>query len=272
MNHIPEGRLQAYVEAWLSPEDRCEVERHLEGCPACSAVHEELATLRHLARGAIGELHPAPDVEAAWGEVVRRVRTRRRRTGRLRGLAACLLVAVLAGVSAFAPASPLYGWAGRAWERIVALLADEPGDAPVEVMPGMESEAVAPSRAEPDESTAALPTPPAEAGIFLEATREPVRIALHEVLPGTEIRVVFVDGTDAGVFGSAASRFRSEPGRLDVTVLGASIRVEIPKRAERVALLVGEEALLVKDGASLDVRGPVTSRSPEEIRFLVPGG
>ncbi len=136
----------------------------------------------------------------------------------------------------------------------------------------MESEAVAPARPEPDESSAALPTPPAEAGIFLEATSEPVRIALHEVLPGTEIRVVFVDGTDAGVFGSAASRFRSEPGRLDITVRGASIRVEIPKRAERVALLVGEEALLVKDGGSLDVRGPVTSRSPEEIRFLVPGG
>ena len=268
MNHIPEGRLQAYVEAWLSPEHRREVERHLEGCPACSAVHQELATLRHLARGAIGELHPEPNVETAWGEVTRRVRTRRQRTGRLRGLAACLLVAVLAGVSAFAPASPLYGWAGRAWERIVALFADET----VEVMPGVETEPVQSPRAEPDESAAALPTPPAEAGIFLEATREPVRIALDDVLPGTEIRVVFVDGSEAGVVGSVVSRFRREPGRLDVAVRGASIRVEIPREAEQVRLLLRGEVLLLKEGASLDVRGPVTSRSPEEIRFLVPGG
>ena len=268
MNHIPEGRLQAFVEGWLSPAERREVERHLEGCPACSAVHQELAALRRLARRAIGELHPAPDVEAAWGEVKRRVQTKRRRSPRLRALAACLVGAVLAGVSAFAPVSPLYGWPGRAWERIVALFVEEA----VEVMPTVETEPVPPPRAGPDESAAAPPTPPADAAIFLEAAREPVEIALHEVLPGTEVLVVFVDGSEAGVFGSAASRFRREPGRLDVAVRADSIRVEIPRSAERVLLLVGEEALLVKDGESLDVRGSVASRSPEEIRFLIPGG
>ena len=271
MNHFPERRLQAFVEGWLSPEERREVERHLEECPACSAVHQELAALRRLARRAIGELHPAPNVEASWREVMRRVRTKRHRTGRLRRLAACLLVAVLGGVSAFVPASPLYGWAGRAWERVVALFADEAGNAPAEVM-SAETEPVPSPRRESDESAAALPTPPAEAGIFLEATREPVRIALDEVRPGTEIRVVLVDGIEAGVFGSAASRFRSEPGRLDVAVRGASIRVEIPREAEQVRLLLHGEVLLLKDGASLDVRGPVASRGPEEIRFLVPGG
>lgn len=268
MNHIPEGRLQAFVEGWLSPEERREVERHLEGCSACSAVHQELAALRRLAGRAIGELHPAPDVEASWREVKRRVRTKQQHTRRLRALAACLVVAVLAGVSTFAPASPLYGWAGRAWERIVALFAD----APVEVMPGAEIEPVPLPRAGPEESAVAPPTPPADAAIFLDAGREPVEIALHEVLPGTEIRVVFVDGSEAGVVGSAASRFRNEPGRLDIAVRADSIRVEIPRSAERVLLLVGEEALLVKDGESLDVRGPVASRSPEEIRFLIPDG
>ena len=119
MNHIPEGRLQAYVEAWLSPEERREVERHLEGCPACSARHQELAALRRLARGAMGELHPAPDVEASWRTVMRRVRTKRRRT---RALAASFVVGLLAAASAFAPVSPLYGWPGRAWERIVGAL------------------------------------------------------------------------------------------------------------------------------------------------------
>lgn len=269
MNHIPEGRLQAYVEAWLSPEEQREVERHLEGCRACSAAHQELAALRRLARGAMGELHPAPDVEASWREVMRRVGTKRRRA---RALAASLVVGLLAAASALAPASPLYGWPGRAWERIVALFADETGDGPVEVMPGVETESGPPPRPEPDESAAALPTAPAEAGIFLEATRQPIRIALDDALPGTEIRVTFVDGSEAGVFGSAASRFRSEPDRLDVAVRGASIRVEIPREAERVLLLLEENVLVVKNGASLDVRGPVASRGPEEIRFLVPGG
>lgn len=272
MNHIPEGRLQAFVEGWLSPEEQREVERHLEGCSACSAVHHELAALRRLAGRAIGELHPAPDVDASWREVKRRVRTKQQDKRRLRTLAACLVVAVLAGVSAFAPLSPLYGWPGRAWDRIVALFADETGDEAVDVMPAVEAEPVPPPGRGPDESVATPPTPPAEAAVFLDAAREPVEIALHEVLPGTEIRVVFVDGSEAAVFGSASSRFRREPGRLDVAAREDSIRVEIPRSAERVLLLVGEEALLVKDGESLDVRGPVASRSPEEIRFLIPGG
>jgi len=194
---------------------------------------------------------------------MQRVRTQRRRT---HALAASFVVGLLAVASAFAPVSPLYGWPGRAWERIVALFADET----VEVMPGMETESGPSPRPEADESAAALPTPPAEAGVFLEATGEPIRIALHDALPGTEIHVVLVDGTEAGVFGSA--RFRDQPGQLDVVVRGASIRVEIPRRAEQVELLFEEEVLLVKDGASLDVRGPVASRSPDEIRFLVPGG
>ena len=268
MNHIPEGRLQAHTEGWLSPEERREVERHLEGCPACSAVHQEITDLRRLARRAIGELHPAPNLDAAWTEVMRRASARRRRAWRRPALAACVVVGLLGAVSAFVPVSPLYGWAGRAWERIVALFADETGGGAVEVTPGLETE-LGPS---PSPEPAAPPTPAPEAGLFLDAVREPASIALHEVLPGTEIRVTFVDGDDAGVFGSATSRFSSEPGRLDVVVRGHNIRVEIPRSAEQVRLLVGEEILLAKAGESLDVRGPVASRSPEEILFLIPDG
>ena len=217
----------------------------------------------------MGELHPAPDVDAAWKEVMQRVRTKRRRT---HALAVSLIVGLLAAASAFAPVSPLYGWPGRTWERIVALFADETGDGPVEVTPGVETESGPFPRPEADESAAALPTAPAEAGVFLEATHEPIRIALHDALAGTEIHVVFVDGTDAGVFGSAASRFSREPGRMDVAVRAGSIRVEIPRSAEQVQLLVHGEVLLLKDGASLDVPGPVASRGLEEIRFVVPDG
>ena len=214
------------------------------------------------------ELHPAPDVEASWREVKRRVETRRRRTRTL----ASLVVGLLAGASALAPLSPLYGWPGRAWERIVALFANETGDVPVEVMPDVETESGSPPPPEAEESAAARPTSPSEAGVFLEATREPIRIALHDALPGTEIQVVFVSGTQAGVIGSASSRFSREPDRIDVSVRGDSIRVEIPRRAEQVQLLMHGEVLLLKNGASLNVRGPVASRAPDEIRFLVPGG
>ena len=217
----------------------------------------------------MGELHPAPDVEVSWKEVTRRVETKRRRT---HALAASLVVGLLAAASAFAPLSPLYGWPGRAWERIVALFGDEARDVPVEVVPGVETESGPSPRPEADESAAGLLAPPAEAGVFLEATGEPIWIALHEALPGTQIQVVFVDGTEAGVLGSAASRFSREPGRIDVSVHGDSIRVEIPRRAEQVQLLVHGEVLLLKDRESLDVRSPVVSRGPDEIRFLVPGG
>ena len=273
MNHIPEGRLQAHVEGWLPREERREVERHLDGCRACSTVRQELEGLRRLARHATGELRPTPDIEGAWRKMMQRVRTRRRRTRRRRALVAGLIAAVLVGVSAFAlPASPLYGYAGRAWERIVALFADDPEGEPLDVPPAVETEPLAPPPPPPEEPAAAPPVPPPEAGLFLDAAREPVQIALYDALPGTEIRVVLVEGSEAGVIASAASRFRSEPGRLDVAVRGASIRVEIPRRAEHVLLLVQGEVLLLKDGESLDVRGSVASRGPEEIRFLIPGG
>ncbi|MDE2803508.1 MAG: hypothetical protein OXN18_00020 [Gemmatimonadota bacterium] len=224
--------------------------------------HDRASGARSLTRRVAG---PARSLEASWWEVMRRVETKRRRT---HALAASFVVGLLAAASAFLPVSPLYGWPGRAWEQIVALFTAET----VEVVPTAEAESGPFPRPDADESAAVLPTPAAEAAVFLEATRAPIRIALHDALPGTEIQVVFVDGTEAGVFGSAASRFSREPGGIDVSVVGDRIRVEIPRSAERVLLLLEEDVLVAKDGASLDVRGPVASRSPDEIRFLVPGG
>lgn len=70
MRHPTEGTLFAYRDDELAPAERRRVEAHLEGCPACRARLDELATQAAQVSDLLGESGPGaldqPDPRRAW--------------------------------------------------------------------------------------------------------------------------------------------------------------------------------------------------------------
>jgi hypothetical protein len=84
--------------------------------------------------------------------------------------------------------------------------------------------------------------------------------------------VDLVDGTTASVFGTVESRFRRAAGRIEAVVEGSTVRVEVPRSAEDLVVIVNGETWLLKDGPELQLRGPVLERTDETVRFGTVGG
>ena len=127
---------------------------------------------------------------------------------------------------------------------------------------------VRPPEPRSDQPTASI----GQAGLHAQASDLPVRILLHDLTSGTRVQVVFVDGSQAGVFAAVDSRFTSGPGRLEAWVSGGQARVEVPRGARQLLLLADGQVFLEKDGDSLSVGGPVLERDANGILFAVPGG
>ena len=187
-------------------------------------------------------------------------------------MAASLVLAVMAVATAL-PASPLRAWMGRAWQHIATIFEDTQAS---ERVPAYDMPAGSDPTAHPVPLREPAPEEtghtPAEAGIHIDASVVPVQILLHDLLPGTEIEVVLVDGQQAGVFASEESSFLSGPGQLVVMVRGASVRVDVPRGAQHVLVLADGETFLKKDGDSLSARGPIRQRDLGRVIFVMPGG
>ena len=107
-------RLSLFVDGELDTDDRQEIARHLDECPACRGLVRDIERLRATARG-LGPINPPDHV---WLEVAGQIRldappvrhdARRPERGALRswlGLAAGLLLATL-GAYFFARGTPL---------------------------------------------------------------------------------------------------------------------------------------------------------------------
>jgi anti-sigma factor RsiW len=96
MNDHPDHLLAEYVDERLDPEDRVEVERHLDGCSIC---REEVLQAR-VARGALAslpEVDPPPGLPLAVRRRARPLRTQAR-ARRAAGLAAAAAVFVAGGL------------------------------------------------------------------------------------------------------------------------------------------------------------------------------
>lgn len=278
MTHFSDGELQAWLDGELKEEDTREMERHLRSCPECMAVRNELDSAGRMATLALTELDTLPDPvvsRAGSEEQLRAIRDRaaarrHRRARRRWALAASVILALAASLAV--PASPLRAWLIRAWEQVVFVFqgpAAEPaspqgGDAAPESSP----DPVRPSDPPADEPLAAT----VEAGLHANAVDLPVEILLNDLTPGAEIRVIFVGGTQAGVFAAVDSRFTTGPGRLEAWVSGGQARVEVPRAARQLLLLGNGQPFLEKNGDSLSVRGPVLERDANGILFVIPGG
>ena len=258
--HLVEGRLIALRDGVEAADD--EARAHLEACGTC---REALATLRERGSEVARALHALDagwDVELARAEVrarVAEVTAARSRTPTLvgrRSRAAVLSLSRAAGILLVttAAASALPGSPVRRW------LSDR--------MDGGESVAATPTAAEsaPTAARASEST-----GVRLSVPSGPLRVVLRDVAPGSEVRVRLVAGTEAAVFAPAGSRFTSATGRVEAQVTPGEVRVELPTGVDTVSLEVGGRIYLRSTDAGLEVSGPVTSRTDDEILFRIPG-
>lgn len=120
---------------------------------------------------------------------------------------------------------------------------------------------------------AALTAPaPEEAGVRVSVAGGALRVVLQEAAPGTEIHVRMIPGAEAAVYAPSGSRFTSAAGRLEARLTPGPVRVELPRGVDPVSLEVGSRMYLRGTDAGLEVTGPVTSRTDDEIVFRIPGG
>lgn len=277
MTHFSDGELQAYLDGELTRDGLHEMERHLHACSECAGALKELEEAGRLTARALTELDTLPQLAAPWSETDGRVRAIRRaaaarlhRRARRRWVIAASVILAL-GLSVTFPASPLRAWLVQAWEQVVLVLQGEEG-APTppagDAAPGSAEDALPPIAPLPGLEDA--PALVGEAGLHAEASQLPVRILLHELVSGSEIQVVFVDGTQAGVFAAVDSRFTSSPGRLEAWVSREGTRVEVPRTAPQLLLLANGQPLLEKRGDSLTVSGMVRVRDADGILFVIP--
>lgn len=95
----PPEVLSASLDGELSPDERAELDSHLDACPECSARLESLRALKHALSGLEAKASPS-DAVAARIESLRYQRAGRHRRHTLRwavGLAAAAIIAVVLG-------------------------------------------------------------------------------------------------------------------------------------------------------------------------------
>lgn len=263
--HLPEEALIALRDGVEGRSaDDVEARRHLGSCATCRDALQALQGRASAVSEALGTLDTGWDVEAARAHVRARVaeatasragtsplpaaaRRRARFTMASLSRAAGILLVTAAAASAL-PGSPVRRWLS-------------------ERMGGGEVAATAPTtEGAPAAAMAAETT-----GVRLSVAGGPLRVVLRDVAPGTELRVVLVPGTEAAVFAPAGSRFTSAEGRVEARVTPGEVRVELPRGVDPVSLEVGGRIYLRSTEAGLDVSGPVSSRTDDEILFRFPG-
>lgn len=280
MNHPEKGTLRGYADGELDGTEGARVENHLEDCPECATEVESFRDRARVISDALLLVDTAPPVRRARETVARRVRGSVDLPGsaggrRLARAAAVTLVVIVGGVG-LVSAAPVRGFVLDVWERVRSRPQQEEPIAPpdqIDLLPL--NEEPTPSAPETHEEVGPPePTPPLalDAGVHLDASSQPVQIVLHGPASGLQVQVDLVDGTTASVFGTVESRFRRAAGRIEAVVEGSTVRVEVPRSAEDLVVIVNGETWLLKDGPELQLRGPVLERTDETVRFGTVGG
>jgi len=259
--HLDEGRLLALRDGDGAAGE--EARAHLAACAVCTEALEALRARGSAVEAALSSLDEQWDVESTRARVRQRVAAacavaaggqsavRRRPRVALWSLsrAAGLLLVTAAAVSAL-PGSPVRAWLGARFG-------------------GDQGAATVPPPA--IEGTPAAALAPESTGVRLSVPSGPLRVVLHDVAPGTDVRVRLVPGTEASVYAPAGSRFTSAAGRVEARVTPGAVRVELPTGVDPVVLEVGGRIYLRSTEAGLEVPGPVVTRTEDEVLFRIPG-
>jgi hypothetical protein len=248
--HPTDGLIRAFLDNEIEPAGRHEILAHLDDCAACQGVVQEVRSRDDRVTLALEKLDTMPPTDFALAALKRRVRETARPRFRIQGLgrAAAVALLLLGGAASALPGSPVREWISSGWDRITGGSALEEGVTPPEDSP--------------------IPSPASEeAGAGIGVSGGIVELRVEGLPEGEEITVLLVEGDQAGIYGPASTRFRTEDGRVEAFVTEGGIRVELPRAVNRATVVVNGIPYLRKSGDSLEILGPVKDSAAAEIRF-----
>jgi hypothetical protein len=249
--HPNDELIRAFLDDELEPRGRQDVVRHLDDCAACRGLVQVLRKRGEVVTAALGHLDTPPPTELALASLKRRMESTARPRSSYRSLARAAAVAflMLGGAASALPGSPVRQWISSGWDRIMGSGSPEEG-------------ALAPMEAPPPALTSE------EAGAGIGVAGGVVELRVDGLPEGEEVTVLLVDGDQAGIFGPASTRFRTEEGRVEAIATEGGIRIELPRGVRRATVVVNGVPYLRKSGDSLEILGPVRDSASSEIRFL----
>jgi anti-sigma factor RsiW len=266
MEHPDHGRLQALLDQELRESEASNLQAHLGRCDACQKKLQGLASAAEAAAASLALLDAEPRVQEAR-QAIRAYRARIESRGsaastgswvRMSLPKAASIALLLTGVTVTAlPGSPVRRWLKDGWTAFFS-----PSSQPaVTVSPAGDT----------DPPTEPAPDVLAEAGAGIPMRGDAVEIVIREMDPGAELVVRWTDGEEAWVFAGEGTRFNTVAGRLEATAPPGGVRIEIPRDASAVDVILNGNLLLRKTNGEVELRGDVLDRTPSEIRFAPSG-
>jgi len=254
MEHPDEGMIRAFLDGEVSGGGE-DLRAHLAGCTPCAEAGEaQRASWKNLS-DAFSLLDVEAPEESARGRILEEARKRKlfgRWVRRNLAKAASITVLLTAGAAAALPGSPVRRLVGNSLEAVFQ------GD-----------QAVSPASAEdPGEGVGTGdPRDPSLVGATISALSGPLALKVEGLEGTATLRVLLVEGDQAGIFAGEGTRFRTVSGELLASGPPGEVFVEIPLSATGVTVSVNGELYLAKTEGGLEILGPVRTRTPTEIRF-----
>lgn len=259
MGHPDSGRIQAFIDAEADQNEVAGIQVHLEGCEQCQTEEELLRASSRTLAGALELLDTQPPIQEAKDRFLDKQRSGQRSRERsfwrfMSPLprAASIALLLTAGAVSALPGSPVRRWVARGWD----LVSPARNPAPSAVLDETEGQ-----------HTEALQGSIPETGAGLPVLDREVEISLQGLPPGAELRVLWIDGSEAWVYAGEGTRFTLLEARLEVAGPPGAVRVELPRGPGRIILRLDGSVLLRTTGEDLEILGRIKERTPDQIVF-----
>jgi len=230
MSHVSEGTLLAIRDGELVSTDH---RIHLESCSHCMTLMDSARERSTQIEGALADVSPPIDLAAAKEAVRARLDARRaverprgRTYGHLGRAAAILLLG--AGAAWALPGSPIRDWL-------------QPSTPAVEHGPAAATElAIA-----------------VEAGGIEVRTTDAFSVILTDVEVGVPIEIILLEGSVSRITAPAGSTYSFADERIEASLTGGPVRIEIPRSLTTVLIRVNGVAVMEGSAANPTLRGVV---------------
>ncbi len=242
---------------------------HLGECKVCRPALEEAQARAAAIGSALTDLDERFDVESARGAVRARLANGEAAAGRTSGRTSGQTSGLTGGQTDGETREPKvrapFWTLGRAATFLLlttGALSALPGSPLREFIGGR-----GPQASLPNELAPAVSAEPV--GMRMSVQEGPVVVELADVPPGTSIEVLWLGGSSVAVRGAAGSSFSSAEGRVQASIVGGPVTVELPESIDDVSLTVNGRMYLSRTGG-IDLFGFPPEPDADRIRFIVP--